>query len=111
MSNFTLLDKLRELPQQEAAGLLGCSVPWISRLVNRQGRPGRELLERAAEVWPGLDVTASEEQFLSPVELSSRRGRELARLVLAVPEGQSIALGYLERLRSVANDVLVAGRG
>lgn len=111
--------KLEQLPRRESVAALGCHQSWISKLVNLRRKPGRELLDRAKELWPEIDVQASEEEYMSPLELCSRRGRELARLVLALPDsrgnpaGASIELGsgYLERLRRTALAVLEAGRG
>lgn len=116
----TLSQKLAGIPRKEAVEALDCHESWISKLVNLRSRPSRELLDRAKEAWPEIDVQASEEEYLSPVELSSRRGRALARLVLALPEdaaadpvGASIQIGagFLWRLRATALAVLEAGRG
>jgi hypothetical protein len=70
-----------------------------------------ELILRAKGVWPDIDVNASEEEFMSPDELCARRGVDLARMVLSIPDSGELGLGFVERLRSAAQAVLAVDRG
>lgn len=83
MGKVTLLQRLKEERGVDAACALGCSPAWISKLLHRQKRPSEAFLARAQLVWPELDLQASREEFMDPVELAAARGERLARLVLA----------------------------
>jgi transcriptional regulator with XRE-family HTH domain len=113
----TLNNVLSRRSQDESARLLGCTQPWISRLLRLKARPSREFLEKAKLVWPEIDIEASEEEYMDPRDLAARRARSLARLVLAVPEPEGsnptyiIGAGYFERLRSAAREVIEVSRG